>query len=182
MLGLIYTIAIALYLQFSLVEVCFLQRVYCIGNGNKIAEPSNIQIKAYNYKVRIMDPRTQFDNKYIVKNAILKHSIHEVHPPLAQILHCRKWVNCCAFWYFCLNTATTMMKMATIRTMTPANIGIRTTRRFSGSLMRIVPTACSWLPRWTVTVSGLSISRFVGLAIWHCIVCLHVVSAWVINI
>ena len=42
LLGLIYTIAVALYLQFSLVEVCFLQRVHCIGNGNKIAEPSNI--------------------------------------------------------------------------------------------------------------------------------------------
>ena len=39
---------------------------------------------------RILDPCTQFEDKYIVKNAILKHSIHEVHPPLAQILHCRK--------------------------------------------------------------------------------------------
>jgi len=68
------------------------------------------------------------------------------------------------------------MKMATIRIITPENAGIRMTRRFSGNLMRIAPISSTWLPRWTVTVSGLSVSRFVGLAIWHCISCVLCVS------
>ena len=63
------------------------------------------------------------------------------------------------------------MKTATIRIITQENAGIKMTRRFSGSLKWIAPISSTWLPRWTVTVSSLSVSRFMGLAIWHCISC-----------